>query len=283
MRSIQLSLVHVGLHDFQIFPIGLWGREWIFPDRTAHAWSVEAGKMRKQGNICSVSVFFVRVGSQISPRRAKKDSNIPSPGRTRSVKCPIPGPAKTIKSPPHALPWNIVKLRYFDWPIPVFIRLVGAWQSKGVYFTVNYRIIANPSRKAHPSFSCPTLRENWMHGMRDIQLTGHWKGRVAKVCLRHFRSFHFLSAPAPHRNFILIVLSSVCCTVARVPRQHTRLLQVFVSKFLFYYPYFYTTIVLCQFMMVFKALKLFKDDTIKIKILLLQTLIFRRQIVFISF
>ena len=26
------------------------------------------------------------------------------PGRTRSVKCPIPGPAKTIKSPPHALP-----------------------------------------------------------------------------------------------------------------------------------------------------------------------------------
>ena len=51
-----------------------------------------------------VSVFFVRVGSQISPRRAKKDSNIPSPGRTRSVKCPTPGPTKTIKSPPHALP-----------------------------------------------------------------------------------------------------------------------------------------------------------------------------------
>ena len=34
------------------------------------------------GNLCSVSVFFVRVGSQISPRR----------------------PTKTIKSPPHALP-----------------------------------------------------------------------------------------------------------------------------------------------------------------------------------
>ena len=48
---------------------------------------------------CSVSVFFVRVGSQISPRRAKKDSNIP-----RSVKCPTPGPTKRIKSPPHALP-----------------------------------------------------------------------------------------------------------------------------------------------------------------------------------
>ena len=56
------------------------------------------------GNTCSVSVFFVRVGSQISPRRAKKDSNIPSPGRTRSVKCPTPGTTKTIKSPPHALP-----------------------------------------------------------------------------------------------------------------------------------------------------------------------------------
>ena len=87
VKSTQLSLVPVGLHDFQ-----------IFPDRTAHAWSVEVG------NICSVSVFFVRVGSQISPRRAKKDSNIPSPGKTRSVKCPTPGPTKTIKFPPHAQP-----------------------------------------------------------------------------------------------------------------------------------------------------------------------------------
>ena len=70
MKSTQLSLVHVGLHDFQ-----------ISPDRTAHAWTVEAGnRLRKQRNICSVSVFFVRVGSLISPRRAKKDSNIPSPG-----------------------------------------------------------------------------------------------------------------------------------------------------------------------------------------------------------
>ena len=58
----------------------------------------------KQGDMCSVSVFFVRVGSQISPLRAKKNWNIPSPGRTRSVKCHTPGPTKTIKSPPHALP-----------------------------------------------------------------------------------------------------------------------------------------------------------------------------------
>ena len=34
----------------------------------------------------------------------EESSNIPSPGRTRSVKCPTPGPTKTIKSPPHALP-----------------------------------------------------------------------------------------------------------------------------------------------------------------------------------
>ena len=35
------------------------------------------------------------------PRRAKKDSNIPFPGRTRLVN---PGPTKTIKSPLHTLP-----------------------------------------------------------------------------------------------------------------------------------------------------------------------------------
>ena len=95
VKSTQPLLVLIGLHDFL-----------IFSNRTVHAWSVEAG------NICSVSVFFVRVGGQISPRRAKKDSNIPSPGRARSVKCPTPGPTKTIKSPPHALPvwffsWNL--------------------------------------------------------------------------------------------------------------------------------------------------------------------------------
>ena len=38
------------------------------------------------------------------PRWAKKDSNIPSPGRTILVTCPTPGPTKTIKSPPHAVP-----------------------------------------------------------------------------------------------------------------------------------------------------------------------------------
>ena len=72
----------------------------------------------KRGNVCLVTVSFVRVGSQISPRRAKKDSNIPSPGRTRSVKCPTPGPTKTIKSPPHALPPPP--------PTPCCLTLIGA-------------------------------------------------------------------------------------------------------------------------------------------------------------
>ena len=70
------------------------------------------------GNTCLVSVFFVRVGSQISPRRAKKDSNIPSPGRARSVKCPTPGTTRTIKSPPHALPPSP--------PPPAGFTLIGA-------------------------------------------------------------------------------------------------------------------------------------------------------------
>ena len=42
-------------------------------------------------------------GGQISPRRAKKDSNIPFPERTRSVKIPYPRAKKDNQSPPHAL------------------------------------------------------------------------------------------------------------------------------------------------------------------------------------
>ena len=61
-------------------------------------------RMRDVGKIISVSVSFVQVDFQISPRRAKTDSNIPSPGKARSVKRPTPGTTITIKSPPYALP-----------------------------------------------------------------------------------------------------------------------------------------------------------------------------------
>ena len=76
-----------------------------------HVWSVETE------NICSVTVSFVWVGSQISPRRARKYSDIPSPGRTRSVKCFTPGPSKTIISPPHVLP---VPRPLISWLLSIF-------------------------------------------------------------------------------------------------------------------------------------------------------------------
>ena len=108
----------------------------------------------------------------------------------------------------------------------------------------------------------------------------------ASVWQRYVTSLPLLSlpfSPSPPQEFYPHCLEQCVCvslfTFTRIPR----LLQVLVGKFLFYYPYFYTTIVLLQFMTILKALKLFKDGTMKIKILLLQTLIFRQQIVFISF
>ena len=70
-----LTLVN-GLHDFPDFPDRARMRE---------AW--------KRVHMFGLSIF-----------RPSRQSNIPSPGRTRSVKCPTPGTTKTIKSPPHALP-----------------------------------------------------------------------------------------------------------------------------------------------------------------------------------
>ena len=85
VKFTQLSLVPVGLHDFQ-----------IFPDRTAHAWSVEVG------NICSVSVFFVRVVSlhvrrrkiQISPPLGEQDQSnaLPQGQQRQSNPHPMPCP-----------------------------------------------------------------------------------------------------------------------------------------------------------------------------------------------
>ena len=58
-----------------------------------------------------LSLFRPSRQSNIS---TKKDSNIPFPGRTRSVKCPTPGPTKTIKSLPHALPPTPLYLYCWD-------------------------------------------------------------------------------------------------------------------------------------------------------------------------
>ena len=58
--------------------------------------------MREAGKIISVSVCFVQVDVQISPRRAKTDSNIPSPGKARSVKDPPQG--QQSQSNPHPMP-----------------------------------------------------------------------------------------------------------------------------------------------------------------------------------
>ena len=49
-----------------------------------------------------LSLFRSSWQSDIST--SSEERFIPSPGRTRSVKCPTPEPTKTIKSPPHALP-----------------------------------------------------------------------------------------------------------------------------------------------------------------------------------
>ena len=124
MKSTQPSLALNGLHDFL-----------IFSNRMARAWSVEAG------NICSVSVFIVRVGSQISPRRAKKDPNIPSPGRKDQSNALPQGQQR--QSNPHRMPcppppplrlyidrcirtWFILTRSKRNWPLQ--------WKKKSLLF-----------------------------------------------------------------------------------------------------------------------------------------------------
>ena len=50
-------------------------------------------RMRNVGKVISVPVSFVHVDVQTHPRWAKTNSNIPSPGKARSVKNPTPCPA----------------------------------------------------------------------------------------------------------------------------------------------------------------------------------------------
>ena len=95
----------------------------------------------------SVSVFFLRVGSQISPRRAKKDPNIPSPRRTRSVKSPTPGTTKTIKSPPLRLYIDRCIMRAHARPL--FLRTV---------FQFLFRISQSNGKKENPKTNISALK-----------------------------------------------------------------------------------------------------------------------------
>ena len=78
VKSTRLWLVLVGFHDFQ-----------IFPDRTSRALSGELGKhmfglsLFRPSRQSNPSPRRAHVGPTSGPRRAKRDSNIPSPGRTR--------------------------------------------------------------------------------------------------------------------------------------------------------------------------------------------------------
>ena len=119
-----------------------------------------------------VSVFFVQVGSQISPRRAKKDSNIPSPGRTRSVKCLTPGPTKTIKSPPHALP-----------PPPAGFTLICAWDYRSQSILQKHQKAAERAPGGNPYKGLygetPHERGNFFQVFKRVGISlvfGLWKG-----------------------------------------------------------------------------------------------------------
>ena len=65
-----------------------------------------------------LTVFHCILKRSIDPSApwVKKHSNTAFPGRARSVKYPTPGPTKTIRSPPHALPLP-----------PAGIKLIGAY------------------------------------------------------------------------------------------------------------------------------------------------------------
>ena len=85
VKTTQLSLVPIGLDDFQIFQTMRHMHE---------AWKQET-YVQSQSFPSELAV--------ISPRQVKKDSNIPCPGRTRSVKCPIPQ-GQQRQSNPHPMP-----------------------------------------------------------------------------------------------------------------------------------------------------------------------------------
>ena len=82
VKSTQPSLALIGLHDFL-----------IFSNRMARAWSVEAG------NTCSVSVFFVRVGSQNISTSGEERFKYPLPRENKISKIPYPRDNKDNQIP----------------------------------------------------------------------------------------------------------------------------------------------------------------------------------------
>ena len=95
------------------------------------------------------------------PCWAKKYSNIPSPGRSRLVKCPTPGATKTIKSPPHAI---------FHWPNSLEIKYtLHVW---GFSFPIqNGWLYSNQatlwvSRRLEPGTKLETIHNNYFWGKK---------------------------------------------------------------------------------------------------------------------
>ena len=177
MNSTHLWLLLVSFHDFQ-----------IFPDRTVAAWSVEEGK-----HLFGLSLFRPSRQSNIHrtlPRRAKKDSNIPSPGRTRSVKYPTPGPTKTIKSPPHALPPHRPRRLYIDRCISLLTgsQIVGM-KGTGNAGTWN-RLIQFPAHGQIIPVKCNQISHPGLHIAVKYRKAGPKKGTIKylqiKLCNLYF-------------------------------------------------------------------------------------------------
>ena len=99
-----------------------WSTQWnpltfgLFSLASIISRSFQTVRRVREARMFGLSLFRPSRQSNIPtsvPRRAKKCSNIPLPGRTRSVKCPTPGPTKTIKSPPHPLPPPLPALHWW--------------------------------------------------------------------------------------------------------------------------------------------------------------------------
>ena len=92
----RIDFVSLYPPSIRLFPLvaSMISRPFQTVRRMREAWKGET-YVRSQSFSSESAVKYLHVG--------RRKIQI-SPGRTRSVKCPTPGPTKTIKSPPHALP-----------------------------------------------------------------------------------------------------------------------------------------------------------------------------------